>query len=65
MTKGEARDSVAVEIPQLSPDFPLNTSAQAIHVTPTSSPTVYKADLKRDWCIGLGKLLAFPETVGI
>ncbi|KAH8592881.1 thioesterase-like superfamily-domain-containing protein [Bisporella sp. PMI_857] len=40
-------------MPRLSHDFPMSSFADAIAVTPTSDPTIWKGDLKRDWCIGL------------
>jgi len=46
------------EIPSLTPDFPTSTFEEAIAVKQVEGKeNVYTADVKRDWCIGVG---AFP-----
>jgi len=42
--------------PKLPADFTPNSFADAIKVTGTGDPSVFTADLKRDWAIGLGML---------
>jgi hypothetical protein len=43
-------------LPFLPSDFALNSFSQATAATPSGTrENLYLADLKRDWCIGLGE----------
>jgi hypothetical protein len=56
----ESVPAVIKSVAELPSDFIPNSFSAAVAVTPSSDgPNVFDAELKRDWCIGLGILHSF------